>query len=177
MNPLLDFSGLPRFDAVQPEHVTPAIRQLLDENRALIDRLIAPETAATWDAFVQPMLDRGERLSRAWGIVGHLHSVYDVPPWREAYNAMLPEVSSFYADLGQNLALFAKFKALKAGPGYAALSAPRKKIVDNELRDFRLGGAERRIEIVGHDEADPDAGRIAFTAPLARALIGAGFPP
>ena len=48
MNPLLDFSGLPRFDAVQPEHVAPAIRQLLDENRALIETLIAPETAATW---------------------------------------------------------------------------------------------------------------------------------
>ena len=94
MNPLLDFSGLPRFDAVQPEHVTPAIRQLLDENRALIDALVAPETAPTWDTFVQPMLDAGERLSRAWGIVGHLHSVNDVPPWREAYNAMLPEKCS-----------------------------------------------------------------------------------
>jgi len=142
MNPLLDFSGLPRFDAVQPEHVTPAIRQLLDENRALIERLIAPETSATWDAFVQPMLDAGERLSRAWGIVGHLHSVNDVPPWREAYNSMLPEVSSFYADLGQNLALFAKYKALAAGLELASLSAPRRRIIDNELRDFRLSGAE-----------------------------------
>jgi oligopeptidase A len=142
MNPLLDFSGLPRFDAVQPEHVTPAIRQLLDENRSLIDRLIAPETAATWDAFVQPMLDCGERLSRAWGIVGHLHSVNDVPPWREAYNAMLPEVSSFYADLGQNLALFAKFKALAAGAGFPVLSPARRRIIENELRDFRLSGAE-----------------------------------
>ena len=121
MNPLLDFSGLPRFDSVQPEHVSPAIRQLLDENRALIDRLIAPDTAATWDAFVQPMLDAGERLSRAWGIVGHLHSVNDVPPWREAYNAMLPEVSSFYADLGQNLALFAKFKLLAASAEFPSL--------------------------------------------------------
>jgi len=142
MNPLLDFSGLPRFDAVQPEHVTPAIRQLLDENRALIDHLIAPETAATWDAFVQPMLDAGERLSRAWGIVGHLHSVNDVPPWREAYNAMLPEVSSFYADLGQNLALFAKYKALAAGAEFPTLSSARRRIIDNELRDFRLSGAE-----------------------------------
>ncbi|MDA8256960.1 MAG: M3 family metallopeptidase [Betaproteobacteria bacterium] len=142
MNPLLDFSGLPRFDAVQPEHVTPAIRQLLDENRALIERLIAPDTAPTWDAFVQPMLDAGERLSRAWGIVGHLHSVNDVPPWREAYNGMLPEVSSFFADLGQNLALFAKYKALAAGPEFATLSAPRRRIIDNELRDFRLSGAE-----------------------------------
>ncbi|MDZ4255163.1 MAG: M3 family metallopeptidase [Sulfuritalea sp.] len=142
MNPLLDFSGLPRFDAVQPEHVTPAIRQLLDENRALIDRLIEPGTAATWDAFVQPMLDAGERLSRAWGIVGHLHSVNDVPPWREAYNAMLPEVSSFYADLGQNLALFAKFKLLAAGPEFPVLSPARRRIIENELRDFRLSGAE-----------------------------------
>ena len=142
MNPLLDFSGLPRFDAVQPEHVTPAIRELLDENRALIERLVAPETAAGWDAFVQPMLDAGERLSRAWGVVGHLHSVNDVPPWREAYNAMLPEVSSFYADLGQNLALFAKFKALAAGPEFPGLSPARRRIVENELRDFRLSGAE-----------------------------------
>jgi oligopeptidase A len=142
MNPLLDFSGLPRFDAVQPEHVTPAIRQLLDENRALIERLIAGETAATWDRFVQPMLDAGERLSRAWGIVGHLHSVNDVPPWREAYNAMLPEVSSFYADLGQNLALFARYKALAAGAEFATLSPARRRIIDNELRDFRLSGAE-----------------------------------
>ncbi|MDP2821673.1 MAG: M3 family metallopeptidase [Sulfuritalea sp.] len=142
MNPLLDFSGLPRFDAVQPEHVTPAVRQLLDENRALIETLIAPETAPTWDAFVQPMLDAGERLSRAWGIVGHLHSVNDVPPWREAYNAMLPEVSSFYADLGQNLALFARYKLLAAGAEFPALSPARRRIVENELRDFRLSGAE-----------------------------------
>jgi oligopeptidase A len=142
MNPLLDYSGLPRFDAVAPEHVAPAIRQLLDENRALIDGLIAPATAATWDSFVQPMLDAGERLSRAWGIVSHLHSVNDVPPWREAYNAMLPEVSSFYADLGQNLALFAKFRSLAAGDEFPTLSAARRRVIENELRDFRLSGAE-----------------------------------
>jgi transcription elongation GreA/GreB family factor len=39
---------------------------------------------------------------------------------------------------------------------------------------FRLNGAERSVEIVGDDEADPAAGKIAFSAPLARALIGAG---
>ena len=38
----------------------------------------------------------------------------------------------------------------------------------------RIGGAERLLEIVGGDEADPPAGRVAFSAPLARALIGAG---
>lgn len=39
---------------------------------------------------------------------------------------------------------------------------------------FRLNGQERTIEIVGHDEADPNAGKIAFSAPLAKAMIGAG---
>lgn len=142
MNPLLDTSGLPRFDLIQPEHVTPAIRQLLEENQALISALTRPDAPATWDDFVQPMTDAGERLSHAWGIVGHLHAVNDTPPWREAYNAMLPEVSRYFAALGQNLALFAKFKALRASPEYATLAPARRRIVDNDLRDFRLSGAE-----------------------------------
>jgi oligopeptidase A len=140
-NPLLDFSGLPHFDTLTPEHVAPAIKQLLLENRALIQQLIEPATPATWDDFVQPMLDAGERLSRAWGIVGHLHSVNDIPPWREAYNALLPEISSFYADLGQNLALFSKYQALAAGPAFTGLPAARQTIINHELRDFRLSGA------------------------------------
>ena len=142
MNPLLDFSGLPRFDAVTPEHVAPAISQLLAENRALVERLAAADTPATWDAFVQPMIDGGEQLSRAWGIVSHLHSANDVPVWRDAYNALLPEVSRFYAELGQNLALYDKYKALRAGADYETLSPARRRIIDNELRDFRLSGAE-----------------------------------
>ena len=140
MNPLLDFSGLPRFDAVRPEHVTPAITELLAENRALLARL---ETApATWTDFAAPFFDGSERLSRAWGIVGHLHAVMDVPDWREAYNANLPEVTRFFAELGQNQHLFAQFKALKASPGFAQLSAARQRIVEHEIRDFRLSGAE-----------------------------------
>ncbi len=142
MNPLLDFAGLPRFDTVEPVDVAPAIQELLETNRALIERLASPQTAPTWSDFVAPMVDAGERLSRAWGIVGHLHSVNDVPPWREAYNALLPEVTRFYAELGQNLALFDKFKALRASPEYATLSQARQRIVDNEVRDFRLTGAE-----------------------------------
>ena len=142
MNPLLDFSGLPRFGAIAPEHVAPAIRQLLEENRALVARISAPDVAATWADFVMPLTDGGERLSRAWGIVGHLHSVNDIPPWREAYNAMLPEVTNYYSELGQNLALFAKFKALAKSPEYATLNAAQRRIIDNDIRDFRLSGAE-----------------------------------
>ncbi|MBK6629936.1 MAG: M3 family metallopeptidase [Betaproteobacteria bacterium] len=139
-NPLLDFSDLPHFDAIRPEHVAPAIAELLAENRALLTRL--ESAPATWADFAEPFFDCNERLSRAWGIVGHLHAVMDVPAWREAYNAMLPEVTRFFAELGQNQHLFAQFKSLRAGPNYAGLSVAQRRIVDHEIRDFRLSGAE-----------------------------------
>jgi len=142
MNPLLDFSGLPRFAVIRPEHVTPAVDALLEQNRALIARLTAPDTPATWDSFVQPMEDAHERLNRAWGIVGHLHSVLDSPALREAYNTNQPKIVEYYTELGQNLALFEKYKALKASPEYERLDRAQRKIIDNEIRDFRLSGAE-----------------------------------
>jgi oligopeptidase A len=142
MNPLLDFSGLPRFDAVTPDLVAPAVRQLLDDFRRLVSTLEKPEAPATWSDFMQPMIDAGERLGRAWGVVGHMHSVMDTPAWREAYNELLPEVSGFYAELGQNLALFDKTRRLRAGPEFATLTPTRQRIVEHDLRDFRLSGAE-----------------------------------
>lgn len=39
---------------------------------------------------------------------------------------------------------------------------------------FRLNGQKRQVDIVGDDEADPATGHLGFSAPLARALIGAG---
>ena len=141
-NPLLDFSDLPRFDLIQPEHVKPAIESLLADGRTLIERLTADSTPATWDDFAGALSDGLEPFGRAWGIVGHLHSVNDIPVWREAYNEMLPEVSRFYAELGQNLKLFDKYKALRKSTQFSALTVEQRKIVDNEVRDFRLSGAE-----------------------------------
>ena len=142
MNPLLDFSGLPRFAEIKPEHVTPAIEALLGANRALVERLTADAGAATWAAFVAPLEDANEQLSRAWSQVSHLNAVVNSPALREAYNANLPKITEFYAELSQNLKLYDKFKALKASAEFAQLSVAQKKIIDNELRDFRLGGAE-----------------------------------
>ncbi len=142
MNPLLNFAGLPRFAEIKPEHVAPAIEQLLAENRALIARLLADSATPTWQSFVVPMENANERLSRAWGPVGHLNAVMNSPELREAYNATLPMITQYYAEMGQNLDLFRKFKALHGSPEFAGLSPARKKIIENELRDFRLGGAE-----------------------------------
>ena len=142
MNPLLDFSGLPRFADFKPEQVTPAVTQLLAENRTLIAGVAADTTAPTWENFVGPLEDANERIHRAWGQVGHLNAVMNSPQLREAYNTNLPLITQYYTELGQHEGLFRKFKALRASAGFAALSTAQQKIIDNELRDFRLGGAE-----------------------------------
>lgn len=141
-NPLLDFSGLPRFHDFRPEHVTPAIEQLLKDNRAVIKRLEDPALTPTWDHFITPLEDCTEKLSRAWSIVGHLNAVVDEPELRAAYNANLPKVTEFWTALSQNLVLFKKYQALRDSPEFARLSMARQKIINNALRDFRLGGAE-----------------------------------
>jgi len=142
MNPLLDFSDLPRFDAVKPEHVAPAIDALLAENREVVARLEAPMADVGWDNFVEPLEQATERLGRAWSVVSHLNGVVDTPELRAAYNENLPKVTEFWTELGQNLALFEKYRALRDSPAWNDLTPARRRIVENALRDFRLGGAE-----------------------------------
>lgn len=141
-NPLLDFSGLPRFDAIKPEHVTPAIDDLLAKSRAVVEQLQAPSEQVTWDGFVTPLENATELLGRAWGIVSHLNNVVDTPELRAVYNENQPKVTEFWTELGQNEALFAKYKALRASAEFATLAPARKRIIDNAVRDFRMGGAE-----------------------------------
>ena len=141
-NPLLDFSALPRFADIRPTHVAPAIDTLIAEARATVARVVADESAPDWDHVVSPLEQANERLARAWGIVGHLHAVIDSPQLRDAYNDNLPKVTEYWTDLGQNLQLFARYKALRESSAFARLPPERRRIIENELRDFRLGGAE-----------------------------------
>ena len=141
-NPLLDVSGLPRFAEIKAEHITPAVDALIADARQVTARCASDASGSRWDDFIAPLEDANEKLTRAWGAVGHLHAVVDSPELREAYNENLPKITEYWTDLGQNLGLFNKYKALANSPAYATLSRARRKIIDNELRDFRLSGAE-----------------------------------
>ncbi len=142
MNPLLDFSGLPRFADVKTEHVTPAVDALLAECKTAIEKVAANATPATWRDFIEPLENANERLGRAWGQVGHLNAVMNSPELRAVYNGNLPKLTEYYTELGQNEILYNKNKQLRSSAEYGTLSPAQQKIVENELRDFRLGGAE-----------------------------------
>ena len=141
-NPLLDFSGLPRFDRIRPEHVAPAIDALLQAARQAIERVARHSGEATWSSVVAPTESAFDGLDRAWGAVRHLNAVISTPAIRDAYNAALPKVTAFYAEVAQDPRWFARFRALASGASFATLDPAQRQVVDHALRDFRLGGAE-----------------------------------
>ena len=141
-NPLLQHQGLPKFNEIRPEHVSPAVDALIDEGRTLVEQLATSSTSANWANFVQPLEVFSEKLSRSWGQVGHMNSVVNTPELRAAYNENLAKLTDFFSDLSQDERLYAKYKQIQAGTEYATLSRAQRKIIDNEVRGFKLGGAE-----------------------------------
>ncbi len=142
-NPLLTFGrGIAAYSEIKPEHITPAIEFLLKHAQDAVDLATNPSTPATWDDLAEPLEDATESLGRSWSVISHLNSVADTPELRAAYGAMLPDVTAFFSSLGQNLALYQKFKELSKGPEFTKLNRAQKKVIENSLRDFRLGGAE-----------------------------------
>ena len=141
-NPLLAMSGLPAFDAIRPEHVTPAMDVLLAEANTALEKVVGPDVPPDYDALSLLLDVSTERLGRAWGAVGHLNAVADTPELRAAYNENLPRVTEFYTRLGADERLYAKYKALAATPEGQHLPPARRMALDNALRGFVLGGAE-----------------------------------
>jgi len=143
-NPLLTDALLPAFGAIRAEHVEPAIRQLLEENRAAIAALLA-SGADRWDTLVVPLERMHHRLGKAWSPVGHLNGVMNSDELRAAYNACLPLLTAYHTELGQNAELCAGYQGVADREG-AALGAEQRKVVDNALRDFRLAGVSLPAE-------------------------------
>ena len=142
-NPLLDIGkGLPDYSAITADHIQPAIQALLHKAEKAVQIALSTDTPPTWDHLVEPLENATEELSRAWGVIGHLNSVADTPAFRKAHAAMLPEVTAFWTSLGQNLDLYKKYKALSQSQDFQKLNQAQRKVIENSLRDFRLGGAE-----------------------------------
>ena len=140
MNPLLADDELPRFDAIEPAHLTPAIDTLLAAAEAALAHAVGPEVPDRYRALGIALDIPVERLQRTWSIAVHLHAVVDTPALREAFNHNLPRMIDFATRLTADAALFAKTRAIAAED--PSLDAVQRKAVADALRDFVLGGAE-----------------------------------
>jgi len=138
-NPLLVEGALPRFDLVRPEHVVPGIRTLLGELDGELVR-IEQHAGPDWERVVAPLERLNDRLSLAWGTVGHLMGVKNSDALRTAHETVQPEVVTFSLRVGQSQPIYRALKELRDGPGWASLDAAQQRIVKALVRDAELAG-------------------------------------
>ena len=145
-NPLLGQEPLPQFLRIRPEHVEPAVRELLSQNRARIEEL-ATQRQPTFASVVEPMEELQHRISRTWSPVSHLNAVLNSDALRAGYNACLPLLSAYQTDLAQSEPLFRAYRTVAEQQG-AALGPAQRQLLEHRVRDFRLAGvglpAERK---------------------------------
>ncbi|WP_259758405.1 oligopeptidase A [Pseudomonas sp. GCEP-101] len=146
-NPLLQSYDLPPFSSIRPEHVKPAIEQILADNRAAIARILAQQNGTpTWAGLVLSMDELHDRLGKAWSPVSHLNAVCNSAELREAYEGCLPLLSAYWTELGQNRELFKAYEALAGSPESKDFDVAQKTILEHALRDFRLSGIDLPAE-------------------------------
>ena len=147
MNPLLvSMNTLIDYAAIKPEHITPAIEQLLASARDAVTAAASPELAMSWDAIITPLDDASEPLWRAWSVVGHLNSVVNTPELRDVYNAMLGQITEFSTWVGLHVGLYTQYQRLHQCPDFKNWSPARKRVIELALRDFKLSGVELQGE-------------------------------
>ena len=142
MNPLLTTTVLPLFSEIKPEHIEPAISQLLAEARAVVDQQLQATNHYTWNNLVEPLEEAEDKLNKAWSPVSHLNSVVNSDELREAYNACLPMLSAYSTEMGQNAQLCNAYQMLVDSDEFKTLEPAQQKVLNNALRDFKLSGVD-----------------------------------
>ncbi|SMG63139.1 oligopeptidase A [methanotrophic bacterial endosymbiont of Bathymodiolus sp.] len=139
-NPLLENSELPQFSHIKPEHIEPAIEQLLSDAQSNVEQLLAEHDSYSWENLIAPLDEVEDRINKAWSPVSHMNSVVNNDSLRDAYNACLPKLSAYSTEMGQHEGLFNAYQAIAASDDYKQLDTAQRKIIQNALRSFRLSG-------------------------------------
>ena len=139
-NPLLGDNPLPPFVAIRPEHVEPAVREILTRSRARLGEL-ASLSRPTFATFVEPLEELHHGVQRAWSPVSHMNAVVNSDALRAGYNACLPLLSAYRTDLAQSERLFRAYRTIAERD--ALLLAPeQRRVIEHAVRDFRLAGVD-----------------------------------
>ncbi len=139
-NPLLNQIDLPHFSQIKPEHVEPAIDELLANVRKIVEACLNANKTYTWENLIEPIEAVEDRLNKAWSPVSHLNAVMNNDALRDAYNACLPKLSDYATEMGQNETLFHAYESIVSRETFTKLTEAQQKVITNALRDFQLSG-------------------------------------
>ena len=142
-NPLLSEDFRIPFDRIRPEHVEPGVREVLRLGQLRVEALASDEASArTWTNTIDELDEIAHWVNERIEPVGHLLGVNETSAMRDAYNAILPEISGFWTRLPLNSALWEKIRAYEATEEARQLDGIRRRHLDKTLLEFRRAGAD-----------------------------------
>ncbi|MBV9773683.1 MAG: M3 family metallopeptidase [Gemmatimonadetes bacterium] len=159
MNPLLSEAPRIPFDRIRAEHVVPAIREALARAERELQALIDEPGERTYENTLARLDALDERLGRVIHPVSHLLGVMNTPELREAYETVLPEISTWDARLPLNPGLWSAVKAYAATAEARALTGVKRRHLDKTVREFVRAGADLPPE----DKARVEALRVELS--------------
>lgn len=137
---------LPRFSEIDPDQIEPTIKKYLNKNRQKITALLDQQKPYTWANLMQPLEEMGDELANTWGPITHVHNVMETDRLRKAYNTVLPLIIEYHTELAQNEELFSAISSLKDNESFKTLNPAQHKIIENDIRDFKLSGIHLPLE-------------------------------
>jgi oligopeptidase A len=145
-NPILEQITIPLFDKIKSHHLVPAIQKIIIDNETTIKNIENIQDSEISYEFVKELSKIDYRLSNAWSQIGHLNSVCNSQEFRVEYNKCKDLITDYYSNISQNVKVFNLYVKLKESSLFAELTSIQQKVIDNEIRDFKLGGVNLALE-------------------------------
>lgn len=111
---------------------------LIEENKKELEELLKIEEK-TYDNFVVPYQMMGERLEQFCTPIFHIDSVKNSENTQKVYDECLPLISIYGSQLSSNEKVYSAFKDIQYKYN-STLNIEQQKVLENEIRDFALGG-------------------------------------
>ena len=145
-NPILEQITIPLFDKIKSHHLVPAIQKIIIDNETTIKNIENIQDSEISYEFVKELSKIDYRLSNAWSQISHLNSVCNSEEFRVEYNKCKDLITDYYSNISQNVKVFNLYVKLKESSLFAELTSIQQKVIDNEIRDFKLGGVNLALE-------------------------------
>ncbi|TGL92552.1 M3 family peptidase [Leptospira barantonii] len=151
---------LPEFKADSPEHTKDSILEKIKTIRKELPILLS-QKERTYENVIRPLNDLVQEMQVDYTVLSHLNSVMNSKEIQALYTEVLPEITAFYSDLGQNEELNSVYQEILKNEE-AVLDVPKKKVLKDSILQFKLSGIgldpqiKKRIQEIQIRLADVD---------------------
>lgn len=140
---LSEKDGLPDYEKLDPPTIKTEMLSLLEETRRDISQLYElSNDQLRFHSLVDRFEELMDKVAKVWAPVSHMNSVVNTDELRTVHDEIDVELAKLHTELNQSRTLYECFSRLKEQTEFADLDQAQKRVVENNLRDFRLAGVD-----------------------------------